>query len=370
MLKKIATFVEQAVPIKSSKLRMKKYMSRQMMGIAIITILCGVLFHFYPDICFDYYTNGLFALNRKLMNSVSLWVVLAGWSVIVFSWFRRIYQHDPPSNFLQLGAKYMRPLVWMVILFYWLWGFNYYATKPEDKMSLTTRQTEVSDVLFFLQQQTIKVSQLRQALPDMVVEMPADSLVYRMQQKWHEALHRTLQPMGYVTGGVPEVRFAVPTGGLLRFGTAGFFNFPIARPIIDKGLHPLQVPVTTLHEMAHCYGVADEASANFMAYIAAYSMEDPMTRYSAELAFFRSLSREAMSLDSVETKMILDNLSPDVRKDIIDIRTQMNKFPDLAPGIRDAFYDTFLKSQGVTAGIGSYDLYVDMVINWHKNNRQ
>jgi hypothetical protein len=54
----------------------------------------------------------------------------------------------------------------------------------------------------------------------------------------------------------------------LRIGTAGFYNFVLARPTIDPVLHPIQIPNTSLHEIAHSYGVASESSANFIAYIA------------------------------------------------------------------------------------------------------
>jgi hypothetical protein len=155
----------------------------------------------------------------------------------------------------------------------------------------------------------------------------------------------------------------------LRFGTAGFFNFVISRPTIDPGLHPIQVPFTSMHELAHTFGVANEASANFIGYIACQRSGDILTKYSAELSFWRGLRIACHQEDSVATRTITQFISDDVRRDLINIRKQMNRYPDLIPEIRDGFYDLFLKSQGVEEGMASYDMYIPMVLQWEREQK-
>lgn len=343
---------------------MKRFLSGRLIAVAGLTIMIWVLFSLKPELALKGYTNGVFVLLRRLFNSLNLFSVLAGWILILFVLFRRVSHRRPAGG---LGTYFMRlisPILWLVVAFYWLWGFNYLSMSPTARMTETAHELSTDQMLQALQMQTMTINTLRSGLDVNELGKTAAELIHTRQQLWQDAVTGTVLPMGYKVQGKALLVLAKPEGLLLRWGTAGVYNFLIGRPTIDPGLHPLQVPFTAMHELAHAYGIAGEADANYISYIAGIGARDHLSNYAAELSFWRSLSRACFTLDSTQTRTIISLADPDIQTDITAIREKMKMYPDYAPKLRDAFYDTFLKSQGVKDGLNSYEQYVDLVLKW------
>ena len=350
---------------------MKKYISLELFFALIATALAWIIFNLNPDLTFRVYNAGIFSWIRRAFNTFSLVVVLLFWAILIFSYFRHHISKEQPSSILRLISNIFQPILWLLVLFYWLWGFSYFAWNPEEKMIQNEYTLSKEEMMESFQLHTIKLGQLRDSILN-IDSLVNDGIITSKKDLWSTSIKGVLRPLGYNIKGSSSILMAAPMGILLRFGTAGFYNFVISRPTIDPGLHPIQVPFTSMHELAHTFGVADEASANFIGYIACQKSDDALTKYSAELSFWRGLRAACYYEDSIATNTITQFVSKDVRKDIVNIRKQMNKYPDLIPELRDKFYDLFLKSQGVAAGMGSYDMYIPMVLQWEreqKNNK-
>jgi len=48
---------------------------------------------------------------------------------------------------------------------------------------------------------------------------------------------------------------------------------------------------------------------------------------------------------------------------------EMDKYPDILPKVRDAVYDTYLKSHGVKGGMSSYSTVVKLMLQWKKSDK-
>ena len=347
---------------------MKKYFSPGLSIMFVVTAVCYVLFYLRPDLAFRVQTNGVFALIRRLYTGMSsIWVSLL-WIVIFISYFK--YRHSrgaPPSLFRWI--KYLfEPVLWIFTLYFWLWGFNYLAPRPEHFLLKDTSAPDSRELLEAFHFHTNLVNTLRDSL-DLKKEITVRDILTTHGEHWQRQTVSTLAQAGYNGSGKPEIQVVRPEGLLLRISTAGFYNFVLARPTIDPGLHELQVPNTALHELAHAYGVASEASASFVAYIVGIQSEDPLTRYSVELALWRTLRNTCFMVDSAATKTISGFVNPEVKKDIKNIRMKMDQYPDLFPRLRDSLYDFFLRTQGVEEGLMSYDLYLPLVLSWEKQKK-
>ncbi len=342
---------------------MKKYISLRLILMILVTLTVWVIFSLYEKSAFSIFTSSIFAWVRNSFNSISLTFVFIFWAILLFTYFRYRKSADFHHNIVSWISGLLQPLVWAIICFYWLWGFNYSSPSPEDKILADTSEMDKEDLLGALQMHTMRLELLRDSL-SYDENKPIRDLVRDKHTLWTTSIKQILFPLGYNVRGNASIIMAYPKGILLRFGTAGVYNFVLARPTVDPGLHTLQLPFTSMHELAHAYGVADEASANFMGYIACIHSKDRLTEYSAELSFWRSLRAICHRRDSIATRTITQFVSTDVKNDLKAIRRQMDKYPDLIPALRDNFYDLFLKSQGVNAGLGSYELYVPMVLQW------
>lgn len=349
---------------------MKKGSYPDLLILAGVTLFLGSLFFINPQWARDLYTNKIFALWRRLFGQLGFWPVLLIWGLLLITFFRlHTRRSNLATSLWRFLMRMLAPVLLLVIIFYWFWGFNYLAVKPEDLMAIPREQIPAEELLAAFQQQTITVNGLRAGLPvNKWAGLSRAALLNSGSDRWNSEVTAVLAPMGYNVRHPARILPVWPSGGLLRIGTAGFFNFFRAGPTVDTALHWIQIPNVSLHELAHAYGVSDEGSANFVAYLAGKSSNDTLTKYSTELSFWRSLAVAAHHADSAQAQLISNQLSPVVRKDIAQIRAEMEKYPDIAPELRDGIYNIFLKSQGVSEGMQSYGRYLTLVLNWKRKS--
>ena len=62
-------------------------------------------------------------------------------------------------------------------------------------------------------------------------------------------------------------------------------------------------------------------------------------------------------------------LDSNVRRDLIAVMDEMDKYPDILPKVRDAVYNSYLKSHGIKGGIANYSTVVDLVMRWKVSDR-
>lgn len=67
-------------------------------------------------------------------------------------------------------------------------------------------------------------------------------------------------------------------------------------------------------------------------------------------------------------RKLMSDISPNVRRDLIAVMDQMDLYPDIMPKVRDAVYDSYLKSHGVQAGLSSYSKVVELLLAWKLKN--
>ncbi|MCO6462307.1 MAG: DUF3810 family protein [Saprospiraceae bacterium] len=347
---------------------MKKYLSTGVYIFSLLTLVCYILFALRPDLSFSIYTTRIFPGISSVLNFTSTgWTAIA-WLILIFTYFKYRKVSDVHKSLVRWGKFLVEPLLWIIILYFWLWGFNYLSPRPENFMFKEEMSVPKSELLEALQHQTIRVNSLRDSLDsDLIKDKTRFSKTE--VQNWQEKVDNAIRQYRYKSNHEIDLCEARPMGLLLRFGAAGLYNFVLARPTIDPGLHILQMPNTSLHEITHAYGVANEASANFIAYIAGNESNDLITKYSVNLSFWRTLRMACMDADSATTAMITSFLNPSVRRDIREIRKQMERYPDWLPQLRDNFYDFFLKSQGIEEGVESYSMYVPLVLRWEKEKK-
>jgi hypothetical protein len=257
-------------------------------------------------------------------------------------------------------------LGWVIFLFYFLWGFNYYrpswiekhghtAVNPDSAMIIQEIQTVSARV----NELRIKISEDTSALsyhPDWTI-MEND---IRIEQK------RFLTSYGDKAIGRVRIRQLYPKGVLLSLSTAGIYIPLVCEGHIDPGLNPIQWPFTLAHEMAHGYGYTDEGECNFIGFVTCIQSEDPHIQYSGWLGYWRYLYREVDHLSEEKADRVYASMFPGVKADLKAIRKDINRYPDILPWFRDVIYDFYLKSHGMSDGLASYDGIISLVLTWKK----
>ena len=179
-------------------------------------------------------------------------------------------------------------------------------------------------------------------------------------------VEKLLEKLGYPTAGEVRGRLLQPKGILLRFSTAGVYFPWTGESNIDAGLHPVQIPFTLAHEFAHGYGFTDEGTCNFLAYLACIQSDNKLFRYSGQLSYWRYLASAYRRHNREAYKVFFEKLPKGVVADLYDIDANSDKYPDILPRFRDAAYDTYLKTQGISEGEKNYSRIIMLVKSWRE----
>ena len=257
-----------------------------------------------------------------------------------------------------------------VFLFLVLWGYNYGRLPLETQFDIEPAAMSVDDLEAELRTITDELVRRRAVLPGVT-----DSAYLRLPAPRSELtdflrphLERTLARHGYPTAGEVRVRQLQPKGVLLRISTAGVYLPWTGEGHVDAGLHELQLPFVTLHEMSHGYGIADEGSCNFMAYLAGTESDDPILEYVATFSYWRYLASSYRRYRA-ETygDFYQEELPIGVKSDLRAVYAEMEKYPDILPEFRDLAYDSYLKVQGIDEGLKNYSRIIMLATAYRKS---
>ncbi len=254
--------------------------------------------------------------------------------------------------------------LWLVFWFTILWGINYNRVDTYERLDIQQLEHNDDEILTELDERSHILATLRESMLDSLASFKETDMTQGLEDIIREDVKKAMLSLNYQPDGHVRIRELAPKGILLRFGTAGFY-FPFTGECnIDKGLHPLQKPFTMAHEMAHGYGVGNEATCNFIAYVACKNSSDPFIRYSGQLAFWRYLASSYKRRHPELYENYRAQLYPGIIRDLDDVNTNNDLYPDILPQLRENAYDTYLKSQGEMDGIESYGMVVEVVLDY------
>lgn len=301
----------------------------------------------------------------------SIIYVLVPWLLYgLFSGLRRLrmatlkHWRTWSNFFLQLFAW----LGLIVSIFYFFWGFNYDRVQLKDRLSWSLAPISPEE---FQAEGKLQALRLAQFSSDQREEIGANVTYqhYRLLETiMRQEASAVAKELGYLDRSRVRCRQLAPRGVLLRFSTAGFYNPLTGECNIDKGLHPLQKPFVMAHEFFHGMGVTGEGDCNFLAYILCSRSKVDYVRYSGELCYWRYMRHTLRRSNEANYQDLLEGLPFFVIKDLEEIDEVILRYPDIAPRMRDAIYNAYLRSNKIGDGMANYNRILQLVITWRKNN--
>ncbi|MFZ1703340.1 MAG: DUF3810 family protein [Saprospiraceae bacterium] len=334
-----------------------------------INILIHIGFSLWPTHFLWIYQNCIFPVFRIGYDStfgllpfpvvyllVGVLLVIMGFKIKDLWAFRTAFKYR--FYYVQIMEKSLLVGLFSLSLFYWVWGFHYFQ---KSNFPATINQNKlISEV--YLKSEFLAVAK---KLNTIKYFMTGDIVPYKDASKYNNLeksiriiQEKTLHDLGYTALGHVRVRYLLPQGTLLRWSTAGVYFPFIFEGHVDSGLHPIQIPFTLAHEMAHGYGITNEGDCNLIALIVCLKHKDIQVRYAGLFTYMRYLwSDPRMPVEW--KKQLKDTLSKEVLSDWADIKEQSNKFPDLFPFWREVVYEAYLHWMGVDEGLDSYFSIVD-----------
>ena len=314
------------------------------------------------------YSRGLYVGVRTAMDyTVGLlpvpafylfWLGVIGWLIVQWRGF---------AGWLWVLRRTVFAVLVLVLIFLWGWGFNYGRVPVEAQLGFDRYQPTIEEL-------RERVYTTAEVLASLRAELTTDTLVLDARL-FPEDLEQIVRPLvadallahDYGAPGRPRGWQLLPRGILLRLSTAGVYWPWAGQGNIDAGLHPLQRPAVLAHELSHAYGFGDEGTCSFWALVAADQTDDPLLRYTLELAYWRTL---AGLLRYADPEGYLtwrrEQLDPGIRNDLEAIYENGALYADIAPVLRDATYTVYLKAQGIHEGLLNYGRVVELVEGYRR----
>lgn len=325
------------------------------------------------------YGNGVFPVMRSLLDQTlgripfaMSWLVfpalVTGLLLILYKFF--VEPDRVAVRGLLLLWRFAGYAGWIIFIFYSFWGFNYDRLPLVERMPWTPSQVEKADFITECIQQASTLTSIRRDEEKIIDHMTHSFDFDELEVQIRSQACNIAAGLGYAGKGRMQCRQLIPDGILLRLSTAGFYNPFTGECNIDRALHPLQKPFVMAHEFFHALGVTGEGDCNFLAYVLCSSSQDPFTRYSGELVYWRYLRRQFQRTDPDAFRKTLEGIDQLVHEDLRQMDERIRKYPDFAPRFRDAFYDAYLKSNKIEEGMANYRNIVQLVINWRENQKQ
>ncbi len=180
-------------------------------------------------------------------------------------------------------------------------------------------------------------------------------------------------------GGIPAKKL-FSSNLLAKSGLAGVYTFFTGETNINTAYPDFCTPYTTAHELAHARGIANESDADFAAFVACDASNEVYIRYSGYVNALTSMLNEIYAFIDAEAKAnpefaaeintevssIIAELHPRFWEELEAYNDFYNETSDemLTQTFED-LNDTYLKSQGQSSGVDSYQHLTALIVNFY-----
>jgi Protein of unknown function (DUF3810) len=334
-----------------------------------------------PQYIESFYSRNIFLWVRRLFDftlAFAPFALLWVFYVVAFYFVVKIvvllFNKKKPlrQRFTEGVARLLNFVGFMLFGFFILWGFNYGRPNFAKQIGLKIEKmdtTALRQELFIAAQEAIAArdSLMKPLHFGTITDSDtthAFAITHHFESDMRSNTTQFLNKYNFPAGGHLRGRQIQPDGLLFRFGIAGIYMPYIGEASIDNALHPLEKPFSMAHEMAHAYGWTEEATANFVAYLACRQSDDLFIRYSGYLSYYRYVASNFKRQLPDEYKKFRETLPTGIKNDLTAINQRIERYPNWFD--TSGLNDLYLKSQGVTEGVDSYARIVVLVYSWRK----
>jgi len=298
------------------------------------------------------YSSGIYPHLQALLTGISNHVgiafldllmvaALVSWSVFALDDFRRCRVR----GLIPIVRRTVEWLALGYLVFLACWGLNYRREPVTTKVGIDTANVTAATA---------------RALALQIVERLNALAADAHRMGWHEtsdidpdlaaALERTMTSLGYAAPVVARPKRTILDMYFRRVGVDGMTDPYFLETFVVSDLLPFERPMVIAHEWSHLAGIANEGEANFAGWLTAIH-GSAADEYSGWLFLYGELG------------IPVATLNPQSRQDLTAIRMRIahNVAPRVSAVAWQA-YDSYLKSNRVTAGAASYREVVQLVL--------
>lgn len=333
----------------------------------------------YSRNIYPFWLETLGRTNSLVHFSVLEFIVLTMIGYIVFNIFRFVLhmvikkqedindcnprKHRYLGAIIKLSLKSVLLASLLILIFMLNAGINYYRNTLSEYLDIKQQEYYVGDVQRLSMKLTEDVNQLSN-----VIERNAQgifTLDTEVQKRAVKAMNGVGKKNDILAGYYPNPKPLLFSWILSYEHISGIYTPFTMEANYNKDIVPYNIPFTMCHELSHTKGFMREDEANFIAYLACISTEDPEFQYSGTLMAWIYSTNLLYRIDPKAYKEVRNHLNQDVLLDLKENRQFWDKYKGAVSKLSKKVNNTYLNANGQSDGVNSYDRMVDLLIAYY-----
>ncbi|MBE6637164.1 MAG: DUF3810 domain-containing protein [Ruminococcaceae bacterium] len=349
-------------------------------GAMILTALCSLLlllsFILFPSFA-DFYNRYPGAFVRALFATLTGWfpfslaetliMLVPLLILLVIGYIFRLYK-KAVRDMLRFAFVLLAVLSFFVSSFCLGFAAGYRGTSLSDKLGLV--QSKVSaEELDTTARQLLK--EMKPLLDEIRYRRDGSSIMpyslSDMNDKLQEAYRNAAEDYAFLPTFTSRIKPIVLSEPMTYTHISGVYSYFTGESNINTNFPDYTLPYTAAHELAHQRGIAKEDEANFIAFLVCLQSEDPYIRYSGYMSVYEYVISALYRADKDRYHALLKETDFAFRYEMIAYNEFFDKYEDhVAADISGSINNSYLQSQGQTAGSRSYGMVVDLAVAYYK----
>ena len=328
---------------------------------------------FFPAFVEQFYSNGFYPILAGFSRQILGWIPFSIGDLAYFLvgflllfWFVNLIRS--PKNWKIIGLDVAKGFSIFYFSFHLLWAFNYYREPLFDKMQIE-REYSDADLLRFTKEMIKKTNAIQIALTnDPNIKVNPDLTqkeIFALSVNGYENIAKRHSFFDYKTSSIKKSLISLP---LSYMGFSGYLNPFTNEAQVNDCVPMINFPFTACHEMAHQIGYASESEANFIGFLAVTQNENLHFKYAGYSSALRYCLRNWEARNPALGKQLFAEINPGVLQNFEDSALHWQQYETFIEDGFEFFYDNFLKANQQEDGLESYSKFLNLLINYAKNN--
>lgn len=326
---------------------------------------------YYSSTIYPYIGMSLGSINSLLPISIAeialILLVLGALTLVILCIIQPKIFLNNINNIFHISIRF---LAISYILFYFLWGFNYFREDYIDLANMNGERGRLEDLIDLTEEIIQNLNYTRISLKE------DNNGVFHLDEDFRELSE--LAQYGFKNYTVGSINLdgnygqAKPVLLSKYMGYTGIMGIYIpftAEPNVNKDIPPQSMLSTITHEMAHQRGFAKEEEANFIAYKANINNPDIRFKYSGYYLAMQYLLNEIYIEDKDTYFSLYSKLSDAVIRDMDYSREYWKSKEGKTEEVVTNMNDNYLKANNQAEGVRSYNAVVRLLLAEYMGNK-
>lgn len=245
-------------------------------------------------------------------------------------------------------------------------GVNYHRVSIAEYRGITVRDSSKEELYGLCTELAEQAANLREELTeyedaDGVLRIPVSNR--ELGKAAQEAYETLSSELPVLKGNYPAPKCITSSKVFSSMEITGVFTCWTMEANVNVDIPDYSRASTMAHELAHLHGFMREDEANFLAYLACMSSEDPLVRYSGTMLALIYAGNALAGQDMELYSELWSKYHPGMVRDFADNSAYWDQYKDtVISETADKVNDVYLKANEQEEGVKSYGRVVDLLL--------